>query len=115
MSDPVSFPTMDESDISAGDAVFLYQYIMRLADESRLNDVLNECLSKMMTLGQQLKMNPKVAETTLLSLLHVFKQLLALVSQPRASFARRAIPLQQSAAVLCRACACCVRIACSAR
>jgi len=78
ISNSVENPTMDDSDIKSGETCFLYSHLKRLClDKEQLILVLQSTVSKMLTLQHQMKLNPKVAETTLLALLHMLKQFIA--------------------------------------
>jgi hypothetical protein len=54
-------------------------------------NVLMNTMNKMLTLPQQMKMNPKVAETTLLALLHMFRNVMSQSPVTDAVFMKRSV------------------------
>ena len=61
------------------DTLFYYQHLHALARDGRHTAaLLQSIINKMLTLQQQMKLNPTVATTTLLSLLHLLHTLLCL-------------------------------------
>ena len=80
MSDYTMLTTLDD-DVwrQSTDTVFYYQHLHALARDGRhTGALLQSIINKMLTLQQQMKLNPTVATTTLLSLLHLLHTLLCL-------------------------------------
>lgn len=111
----VKYPTCSDADLSYGDQAVIFAHLMNIAslppkgeraeeeaeadaaspEQPPLDELLELTLNKMLTLPHQMKMNPKVAETTLLALLHILKQLCCLTSVIDTTFLRRAINTAQ--------------------
>eukprot|EP01006_Ploeotia_vitrea_P036394 TRINITY_DN66013_c8_g1_i1.p1 TRINITY_DN66013_c8_g1~~TRINITY_DN66013_c8_g1_i1.p1 ORF type:complete len:996 (-),score=557.05 TRINITY_DN66013_c8_g1_i1:33-2801(-) len=93
LAGPNSYPTYIDSDIRSGESVFLYSYLVKraLANPSDLTQILQNTVNKMLTLPQQMKMNPKVAETTQLALLHMCKSFLSMMPLSDPGLLKRAI------------------------
>ena len=80
MSDYTMLTTLDD-DVwrQSTDTLFYYQHLHALARDGRHTAaLLQSIINKMLTLQQQMKLNPTVATTTLLSLLHLLHTLLCL-------------------------------------
>ena len=80
MSDYAMLTTLDD-DVwrQSTDTLFYYQHLHALARDGRHTAaLLQSIINKMLTLQQQMKLNPTVATTTLLSLLHLLHTLLCL-------------------------------------
>jgi len=79
LNDVVAFPTLlDDGELGGCEYANFYAQLQKLCkQDGKLALVLTDLLTKLLTLSQQMKMNPKLAETTLLALLHLYKFLLA--------------------------------------
>lgn len=100
LADVAQFPTLDPSDTRPGDSTFIYPYLKRITTEekigaAKLAAVLQNTVLKMVSLPQQMKMNPKVAETTLLSLLHMLRNFMSLAPVTDRAFLLKSIQTVQ--------------------
>jgi len=80
MNNPLECTSFCDDDIMSGENCFIYHYLSHQADDPTVRQsILTHNLAKMLTLPQQIKLNPKVAQTSLLALLHMFNHFLAKV------------------------------------
>jgi len=91
-------PTYDESDIQANEMGFVYNYLCQSirswGSDCQLS-ILSTILNKTLTLSQQMKVNPALAQTTMMALLHMARQVLNLDSIANVSFLKRSIATVQ--------------------
>jgi len=100
MMDVMGYSTIDDSvDLKGGESAFYYEYLKRLARDghaisnaqkaaaspasaanplSQLLPILQNIVTKLVTLPQQMKMSPKLAETSFCALMHMLRNYLTL-------------------------------------
>eukprot|EP00457_Paulinella_chromatophora_P001223 gb/GEZN01001225.1/.p1 GENE.gb/GEZN01001225.1/~~gb/GEZN01001225.1/.p1 ORF type:complete len:845 (+),score=113.42 gb/GEZN01001225.1/:30-2564(+) len=85
------YPAFDDSDIKSGDQCFLFRYLSLQANNPDVRkEILSHNLNKMLTLPQQMKKAPKVAQSSLLALLHMLQDFLS-KGPVDAAFLKRAL------------------------
>lgn len=96
LNDIINYPTVCDdpslpphlNDIKGGENSFFYFHLLKVCEEdkslSKLFQIIQNTTNKMLTLPQQMKVNPKVAETTFCALLHMIRNFLAIAAIPSA-------------------------------
>jgi hypothetical protein len=124
MMDILNYSTIDDyADLKGGESSFYYEYLKRLAKDgfavpntttvgktvppagsapstpptpqAMLQTILSNTVSKIITLPQQMKMNPKVAETTFCALFHLLKNLMSIHAISDTNFIRMTLATLQ--------------------
>lgn len=91
-------PALDDADVKSNEFGFALSYLTKLVASGGPDAqvlVLSTLLNKSLTLPQQLKMNPRVAETSLFGLLHMMRVVLAANAVTNAAFLAKAILIVQ--------------------
>lgn len=79
LTDVVNVPTLPVEEARFGDGAGLYSTLKRSVDNAtKFKTMLSSMVTKILSLPQQMKMNPKVAESTLLALMHMLKNFITL-------------------------------------
>jgi hypothetical protein len=123
MMDILNYSTVDDYvDLKGGESSFYYEYLKRLATngfatpqtttigktpqpatgavgtgtpQAMLAQILQNTVSKIITLPQHMKMNPKVAETTFCALFHLMRNLMSLHAIADTNFLRMTLSTLQ--------------------
>ncbi len=91
-------PAYDETDVGSNEFSFALSYLCKLVLSGGTDAqvlVLSTLINKSLTLPQQLKMNPRVAESTLFALLHMLRVILSSNTVTNSAFLRKAILILQ--------------------
>jgi hypothetical protein len=91
--DVVNFPTFTDEQVGSGESSFIYSHLRKIAaeEEKVMTTVLTLIVNQMLSLPQQMKANPKVAETTLLALFHMLRNFIATGPNRNTGFLQRAV------------------------
>lgn len=89
--DIVENPTANSDSIKSSEQCFLYGFLCKLARaniEQRMA-ILTQTRNKVQSMSSQLKINPRLAETTLLALLHMMQNFMAIAPVTDIAFLKR--------------------------
>lgn len=87
-----------DSYVIDGEGLFLFYYLFNLSrkEEKARIVILNSVVNKMLTLTQQLKAKPILAQSTLMALLHILRELMMLRPITDTTFIKRVLHVAQT-------------------